>query len=141
MVSQQVNGQWSAVGVLKIRNTMMKISVSGLIKKVFAVVAVFGFLWACKKDDSMAADCSGPAKSFSTNVLPIVQASCATNSSCHGTGSSNGPGVLTSYSEVFNARVDIRSNVASGHMPLNGSLTAAEKNAIICWIDNGAPNN
>jgi hypothetical protein len=26
-------------------------------------------------------------------------------------------------------------------MPQNGSLTSSEKNAIICWIDNGAPNN
>jgi hypothetical protein len=26
-------------------------------------------------------------------------------------------------------------------MPMNGSLTAAEKNAILCWIDNGAANN
>jgi len=26
-------------------------------------------------------------------------------------------------------------------MPLNATLTATQKNAILCWIDNGAPNN
>jgi hypothetical protein len=26
-------------------------------------------------------------------------------------------------------------------MPKTGSLTTAQKNAIICWIDNGAANN
>jgi len=119
----------------------MYFSTNNLIKKFFVAVAILGVLWACKKNDSFSADCSGPAKSFSTNVIPIVQASCATNSSCHGSGSGNGPGQLSTFTQVFNARVDIRSTVASGHMPMNGSLSAAEKSAIVCWIDNGAPNN
>jgi len=120
----------------------MNFSKSSLINKSLIIVTVLGFLWACKKEHSdFSPDCSGPAKSFSTNVEPIFQASCATNSTCHGNGSGNGPGVLSSYTQIFNARADIRSAVASGHMPMNGSLTAAEKNAILCWIDNGAANN
>lgn len=112
------------------------------LKKIFLIAAVAGFLWACKKNnDTGSVDCSGPQKSFSSDVNPVVQASCATNSGCHGTGSANGPGALLTYSQIFNARSDIRSAVASGHMPLNGSLTASEKNAIICWVDNGATNN
>jgi hypothetical protein len=26
-------------------------------------------------------------------------------------------------------------------MPQSGTITQAQKNAFICWIDNGAPNN
>jgi hypothetical protein len=112
------------------------------LKKIFLITAVAGFLWACKKNnDAGSVDCSGPQKSFSSDVNPVVQASCATNSGCHGAGSANGPGALLLYSQIFNARSDIRSAVASGHMPLNGSLTASERNAILCWIDNGALNN
>jgi hypothetical protein len=86
-------------------------------------------------------DCSGTAKSFSADVNPIMQATCTSNSGCHGAGSNNGPGELLTYSEIFNARSSIRSTVASGSMPKTGSLTSTQKNAIICWIDNGASNN
>jgi hypothetical protein len=114
------------------------------IKKVTIIITVLGVFIACKKngnDSSTPGDCSGPAKSFMHDVNPVVQASCATNPGCHAAGSVNGPGELTSYSKIFNARSDIRSEVASGEMPLGGHLSTAEKNAILCWIDNGAPNN
>lgn len=109
-------------------------------KKIFIVVFVLA-LSACKKNAVIEnVDCSGPAKSFTTDVSPVIQASC-TAAACHGTGSNNGPGPLPGYLQVFNARSDIRSAVASRHMPLNGSLTTAEISAIVCWIDSGAPNN
>ena len=85
-------------------------------------------------------DCSGAAKSFATDVNPIIQASC-TNAGCHNAGSNNGPGPLLSYQQIFNARISIRPAVASGLMPQNSKLSDAQKNAILCWIDNGAPNN
>lgn len=83
--------------------------------------------------------CTG-TKSFSTDVSPIIQSVCAV-SGCHNTGSTNGPGPLTNYQQVFNARVTIRAAVVAGTMPKNSSLSANEKSAIICWIDNGATNN
>jgi hypothetical protein len=85
-------------------------------------------------------DCSGAAKTFSGDVNPIVTSTCAV-SGCHASGSTNGPGALTNYNQVFNARSAIRTAVANGTMPKTGSLTTAQKNAILCWIDNGAPNN
>lgn len=85
-------------------------------------------------------DCSGAAKSFTTDVNPIIQASC-TNAGCHNSGSNNGPGPLLTYQQIFNARISIRSAVASGFMPQNSKLSDAQKNAILCWIDNGAANN
>jgi hypothetical protein len=117
-------------------------SKTGVLRSFFVVAAVGIFLYACQKNpDTTPVDCSGPAKSFATNVNPVIQASCATSSGCHGTGSNNGPGPLLNYSQVFNARSDIRSTVSSGHMPPNGTLSATDKSAIICWIDNGSPNN
>ena len=84
-------------------------------------------------------DCSVP-KTFSANAAPVFQAKCAL-SGCHGAGSSNGPGELTTYQKIFNARNDIRNAVVTRLMPMGGSLTNEELNSIVCWIDNGAPNN
>lgn len=83
--------------------------------------------------------CTG-TKTFSADVSPIIQSVCAA-SGCHDASSSNGPGPLTTYQQVFNARATIRAAVISGTMPKNSSLSANQKSAIICWIDNGASNN
>jgi len=83
--------------------------------------------------------CTG-TKTFSSDVSPIIQSVCAT-AGCHNAGSTNGPGPLTTYQQVFDARTLIRSAVLSGLMPKSGTLTASEKSAIICWIDAGATNN
>jgi len=112
-----------------------------MLKFSFPVVTLLIFIYACTKKPEVTVDCSGPAKSFVTEVSPVFQTSCAINSGCHATGSGNGPGPLLNYSQIFNARADIRPAVASGHMPLNATLSVTEKNAILCWIDNGAPNN
>ena len=112
-----------------------------MLKFSFSFLALLIFINACSKKPEFTVDCSGPAKSFVTDVSPVFQTSCAINSGCHATGSGNGPGPLLNYSQIFNARADIRPAVASGHMPLNATLTVTQKNAILCWIDNGAPNN
>jgi hypothetical protein len=107
---------------------------------ISSTVILFLFI-ACSKDSvPSATDCT-TAKSFATDVSPIIQSNCALSSGCHANGSSNGPGPLTNYSQVFNSRTAIKTAVANGSMPQNGSLTTAQKNAIICWIDSGAANN
>jgi hypothetical protein len=85
-------------------------------------------------------NCSGAAIQFSANVLPIIQSSC-TGSGCHNAGSGNGPGELSTYAQINAAKTQIRAAVLSGSMPKSGTLTAAQKNSIICWIDAGAANN
>lgn len=79
-------------------------------------------------------------KSFSADVNPIIQASCNVVS-CHAAGSTNGPGPLTNYTQISGAKTVIRTAVSTGRMPQGGTLTTAQKNSIICWIDNGALNN
>jgi len=92
-------------------------------KKMGVVFIVAAVLFACSKsadttlkngnNNSGSVDCSSVAKLFSTDVNPIIQSTCATGSSCHGTGSINGPGELRTYSEIANAHVDIRSAILS----------------------------
>lgn len=97
----------------------------------------------CSKGNSgpnNSRDCSTVPKSFSSDVNPIIQTFC-NQPNCHNPGSVNGPGPLTNYSQVFNARTNIRGQVEAGLMPQNTTLTTAQKNIIICWIDSGAPNN
>ena len=86
-------------------------------------------------------NCSTVSAAFAANVNPIIQATCATDATCHGNGSANGPGPLLTYAQIFGARVAIKSAVAAGTMPKTGTLTTLQKNTIICWIDGGAPNN
>ncbi len=105
------------------------------------------FITACSKSTNGPATPSGititctGTKSFATDASPLFQTFCATNSGCHGAGSVNGPGPLTSYSLIFNARSNIRSAVASGLMPQNTKLTNDQISTIVCWIDQGAANN
>lgn len=102
---------------------------------------------SCSKDkDSggstpFTVDCNTVTnKSFAAHVSPIIQSSCAI-SGCHASGSTNGPGALTSYAEIAGAATNIRSAVSTGRMPQTGTLSSAQKSSIICWIDSGAPNN
>jgi hypothetical protein len=86
--------------------------------------------------------CAGLSFKFSADVQPIINSTCSTTSGgCHGAGSSNSGGALTDYNKIFLKRLDIHFQVSNGLMPKSGSLTADQKNKIICWINSGAPNN
>ncbi len=101
------------------------------------------FFSTCDKGSSggdMIDNCIGVAATFSGEVNPIIQTYC-NQTACHDAGSTNGPGPLTNYAQVFAARALIKDQVANGLMPQNTTLTNAQKLAIICWINNGAPNN
>ena len=110
---------------------------------IFFSLSLFVIISCSKSDDTPppANECSSSPKSFSADVNPIIQSSCAANAGCHGAGSVNGPGPLLTYTHIFNARSIVKAAVANGSMPKNGSLTNAQKTAIICWVDNGALNN
>lgn len=118
-------------------------------KKVISTLSIGAILFfmACSgsKDESVdpppppPPTCDGVAISFAANVNPIISTKCATNSGCHGAGSANGPGPLTSYELVKAAASNIKSAVVSGRMPKTGSISAAQVNTIKCWVDNGTP--
>ncbi|MBS1599885.1 MAG: hypothetical protein JST75_16785 [Bacteroidetes bacterium] len=120
-------------------------------KKTILVFGILGVvIFSCTKNNGRGdngpgadplIDCTNVAKTFSADVNLIIQTSCATNSGCHGNGSTNGPGPLLTYNQIFNARIAIRSAVTSGAMPLGSSLSTIQKNTVACWIDNGAPQD
>jgi hypothetical protein len=100
-------------------------------KKLIVILICGAMFVSCKKDKSTyTPDCSGAAKSYATDVAPLMSGKCV---GCHSS--------YASYSGVSSSKSTIRSNIVSGNMPQNGSLTDAEKNSIVCWIDAGAPNN
>ena len=76
--------------------------------------------------------------SYSLEIKPIFDASC-TYTGCHdGTGNVSN---LRIHDEIV-ARADlIRSYVLSGFMPTTGSLPPFDVQAIVSWIDQGAPKN
>ena len=90
---------------------------------------------------STTINCTGVASAFAADVKQIIQSTCATDATCHGAGSANGPGPLLTYAQISAAASLIKPAVASGTMPKTGTLTTAQKNSIICWINGGAPNN
>ncbi len=103
-------------------------------KKTFVILLFFvAFLSGCSKDnanDNYSPTCSGTAKSYKTDVAPLIQTYCA---GCH----SN----YSSWTALSSSRSSVRSTIVNGSMPQGKTLTNAQKDAIICWIDNGAANN
>ena len=114
------------------RKTLVMVIIAGTI----AVIA------SCSKGGGggSSVDCSMIPKSFMVDVNPIVQSFCNV-AGCHATGSSNGPGAITNYTQVSANKTSIRAAISSGLMPKGGGLSTSQKNSFICWIDSGAPNN
>jgi hypothetical protein len=114
------------------------------LKKTTLFLAAFAALIinGCSKNNNSnyTADCS-VTKTFSADASTVIQSTCATNTGCHASGSSHGPGALTTYTQIYNARGAIRTSILNGSMPQNGSLSGTQKNSVICWIDAGASNN
>jgi len=98
-------------------------------------------LTACSKSGGSTDPCAGLSFKFSTDVQPIINSTCAINSSCHAAGSVNSGGPLTNHTLISAKASNIKFQVENGLMPKTGSLTTAQKNIIICWINNGAPPN
>lgn len=115
---------------------------------IFSVV----IFTACSKADSggnsggggggtKTFSCIGITPAFSADVQPILTTVCSINSNCHAAGSTNSGGPFTSYAEVNAKKSNIRAAILAGIMPQSGTITQAQINAFICWIDSGAPNN
>jgi len=115
------------------------------------IISCIAFFSACSKNSTskdggsggggITFSCSGITPKFSTDVQPILNTVCSINSNCHAGGSTNFGGVLTTFAEVNAKKVDIRAQILSGAMPQSGTISQAQINAFICWIDSGAPNN
>lgn len=112
----------------------------------WVILSLISLAISCSKSGGSnpppAADpCAGLSFKFATEVQPIINSNCANSISCHAGGSVNSGGPLTDYNLIFLKRSSIKFQIENGLMPKGGSLTTAQKNIIICWINSGAPNN
>jgi hypothetical protein len=112
----------------------------------FTTILFLFYLYSCSSNDeptvqAPASDCSTVSATFSKDVSPIISSNCATTTSCHAAGSANGVGPLTSYTQVFNNRNQIKTVVSNGTMPKDRTLSSDQKSKIICWVESGAANN
>ena len=114
------------------------------------IICIAAFNSCSKKGDTATAggtgggitfSCTGITPKFSTDVQPILNTVCSINSNCHAGGSTNSGGPLTTYTQVNAKKSNIRVQILSGVMPQTGTITQAQINAFICWIDSGSPNN
>ena len=76
--------------------------------------------------------------SFSETVWPIFVVKCS-YAGCHDADDPDTP--LTNYNEIISSLGPVEESIVTGSMPKTGSLTVAEKDAILLWIEQGAPNN
>ena len=125
------------------RNSLVRRSPATFTMASFALMLVSSICISCgssSEEEPASIDCSGVAITYA-EVSSIFQSSCAKNSNCHASGSNHGPGALVNYSQIFNARSEIKRAVSNGSMPQDSRLSSDDKNAILCWIENGASNN
>jgi hypothetical protein len=107
-----------------------------IIASVFTTGMLFIIASSCKKKDATPTNCS-TTLSFAKDIQPIINTNCAISGCHNGTTKPN----LTQYSGVQAAASDIKSQVSSGSMPQGRTLTSTDKDALLCWIANGAANN
>jgi len=105
---------------------------------LFTIIIVSTHLFCTNKsiDGTLSSTCN-PAISFSKSIKPILDANC-NMVGCHDDQ------VITSlkdYQTVHDGAAQIKSSIMTGKMPKNRTMSTADKNAIYCWVDNGAKNN
>lgn len=109
-------------------------------KMLITVVSAVALTWtmasSCKKEDTTPTNCS-TSVSFAKDVQPIINNSCAISGCHNGATKPN----LTSYASIKAEVDDVKEQVVSGSMPKGRTLSAADKDALLCWIANGAANN
>ncbi|MBK8951459.1 MAG: hypothetical protein IPM85_03045 [Chitinophagaceae bacterium] len=101
----------------------------GLLSVLVAAVLLSAISCSKENEDSSnnSLDCSAVInKTFAANISPLIQTKCAI-AGCHASGSGNGPGALTSYTEILNAKTAIRGSIASGSMPKTVHLPQIRK--------------
>jgi hypothetical protein len=96
-------------------------------------------------DGKTVCDSTATAK-FSTDVLPVMNASC--NSGCHSTASASAGIILDNYNgvkaQVANGKLMGSINQASGYSAMpkgGGKLNTCTIAKLQQWINAGAPNN
>ncbi|MGB5665622.1 MAG: cytochrome c [Maribacter sp.] len=109
----------------------------------FIIVTLALILSSCEynveNEDLLVIDPCEAEVSYSNTIRPLIDTNCMP---CHnGDGSEPFAPNLTTYALVQGIAGLIKDVTQSGRMPKEGSLGETEKNAIKCWVENGALNN
>ncbi|MBT1686993.1 hypothetical protein [Dawidia soli] len=85
-------------------------------------------------------DCTTADVDYTQNIVPVINTKCAFTG-CHDGASGIPDWKVLSNLQEHAAEVQRRTQLPAtdpDHMPRTGSLTESEKNALYCWIENGA---
>ena len=107
---------------------------------IFAIgvtISVISIQCTKKTETTKVASTCNPLISFSNTVKPVLDRNCNT-AGCHDDQVIT---ALNTFQIVHDGAAQIRLSISTGKMPKNRTMTDADKNAIFCWIDNGAKNN
>ena len=115
-------------------------------KKICTLILISFSFTACYFDNEEElygpVTCDVTNVTYSTDIVPIINTTCAT-SGCHVAGGS-GPGDFTTYAGL-KAKVDNGSFVnrvlVQKNMPPSGPLSDCNEAKLQKWIDDGALNN
>ena len=105
---------------------------------ILLIIAVVGI--NCSKstaDSSNVQNTCDPNISFANTIKPILDHNC-NFAGCHDDQVIT---ALNIFQTVHDGAAQIKLSILTGKMPRNRTMTAADKNAIYCWVDNGAKNN
>jgi hypothetical protein len=112
------------------KNTVLLILMLGIVITILA---------ACSKKETPPAgggggggartfSCAGITPKFATDVQPIINSLCATNSGCHASGSTNSGGSFTTYTQISGRKSNIRTAILNGSMPQSGTISQNQIN-------------
>lgn len=109
-----------------------------------STISVLVFL-SCSKDEDTKADCSGTSPTYTSDIAPIINLSCAI-SGCH-TAIFPADGLdLSTYSKVKSASLNGKVLQSIKHlsgvkaMPQDAAKLSVDKiTKVECWIQAGAP--
>lgn len=112
-------------------------------KVLWSYLTLFVFLFtSCEyhvENEELQGELCNPTVSYSDVIRPLIDNNCMP---CHnGDGSIPAAPNLTTYDGVESIAALVKEVTQSRRMPLDGTITDAEIEAIRCWVDNGALNN
>jgi len=111
--------------------------------QLFTTIVIVSFIISsCEynvENEDLVIDPCESTVSYGATIRPLIDTNCMP---CHN-GDGNTPFApdLTNYNSVQGIASLIKDVTQSGRMPQNSSLTEVEKDAIKCWVDNGALDN
>ena len=120
------------------------LSVNSSLKTLISALICSILLVSCQKDPISTVDCTGVTPTYSADIKPILDGSCAT-SGCHNSSSQQAGVNLSNYNGASNASSrpsflgTIQHKKGYNPMPQNSAQLSQDKiDLITCWVQNGS---